>query len=127
MCLSLNEKYKLKIAKKDIICYKLVDCIDGEYLTIFQKSPVVIGETYNSELYVEINPPDTVRIGLHSIKFLKDAKLMKKFFSCRTTIIKCVIPVGSKYYSGDFIYLGDIAESMASNKITYVEEISVKN
>lgn len=89
------------------------------YKTPYQEVRVQIGKTYTSRLRVDhdFNQPGyaEVNIGLHSFANVKDC--INRAEMSDTSIIKCIIPKGSKYYEGKF----NTEQSYASNKITYVE------
>lgn len=134
MCLHIELDTKVKIANKDIVCYKVVEKIknykttSSDYLfTPYRKMEVKIGEEYETYLrsyYLEVNE------GFHSFVSLKDAIAEKKYWKYWVTheyeIVKCIIPKGAEYYKGRFTMdIGSYdevyyADSYASNKIKYV-------
>lgn len=117
MCLTLRSTFSFKrIALTDIKCYKFLDNNRGELTTPYMDSPVEIGEEYKSELYK--NGFNGVEIGLHSFATYEDAR--KKGGYCGYhTIVECVIPRGSRYYSGTF----SVYKSYASNKLKYIKKL----
>ena len=120
MCLRIVKDEKPRIAKKDILCYKVISsCGDGTYQTYYQLTDVVIGETYKSKVIVRPNGT-TIGVGLHSYS---NKKALFQFnydlLSDPIRGVKCIIPKGSTYYVGDFC--GD--RSYASDQLTYVKII----
>lgn len=135
MCLDLAKNYRKRTAEADIRCYKHICIGRNGLVSSYQKSPVVIGETYSSDLkivkglrlYSSSDVGDFITDGLHSFKSLKaainDAKLCG-IFDCLGDyddykIVECLIPVGSCYYRGRF---GDRI-AFASDKLTYVRVV----
>ena len=112
MCFRLTKKQRIKIAKEDIICYKIVD----KYLkSIFQGFQYKLGETYSiSEFpaYTQLNVRDVLLIyeGFHS--YINDPCAL-----IGTLRIKCVIPKGSKYH------VNKEEDVYVSNSIKIVEVI----
>lgn len=81
------------------------------YSTRFQDFPVMIGETYTSELIRSLD--NTVSIGLHSFVDFDLAAENNDYI-----IAECIIPKGSKYYIGDF---EGVKDSIASDTLKYVK------
>lgn len=122
MCLNFISKEKT--AKKDITVYKVLrfDDDSDSLVTYYQHQPVKIGETYSSKILVEIDDPyEYIEIGLHSFTKLKDLKTFCDLQSFNSIPVKCVIPAGSKYYTGKFYTFLDEYDSIVSDKLTYVE------
>jgi len=123
MCLeNLTTKEPL-IAKKDIVVYKYIIKVNQAYLTYYRHKIIKIGKTYRSKL-IKIQLLFTkglINEGLHSMKYKKDACYMAK--DKLVTLVKCVIPKGSKYYEGSFNFRGESYKSLASNKLKYLEII----
>jgi len=80
------------------------------YRTVYRNFCVVIGKTYKSKLEKVGNK---IEKGLHSY-----AEIPGKSFNEK--IVKCIIPKGSKYYTGTF----NDKVSYASDKLKYIEIIS---
>lgn len=117
MCLELKNAYVWpRIALWDIVCFKRVIKTDNfgtlKYYTPYQKEAVEIGSTYKSKIRKD---GSLIDVGLHSYVTQKDAIAN----SWGNPIVKCIIPRGSIYYKGRFLY----EPCYASNKITYVEFI----
>jgi hypothetical protein len=89
------------------------EVLSGGLVTPYRNYPVVIGETYQSDLVVvdDRGIGNEVEVGLHSFKHESDCK---KF---DLVLVKCIIPKGSEYYEGFF----KDYESYASNQLKYVE------
>jgi hypothetical protein len=107
---------KLYINHKNII-------ITG-YVTPYRHVNVEIGKTYTAKI-----SPKNERIeeGLHSFVNKRDCIISSKKDS---VIVKCIIPKGSKYYSGDFVILGKkfyrTCDSIASEALKYVKIVPIE-
>lgn len=145
MCLIIESNQRVKIAKKDIICYKVVLEESSEILVSpYQQRMVHIGEKMFSGMSFRttIQKRKLVKMveqGFHSFVHLKDAKVEREDFifagGYDVHIYKCVIPEGAKYYKGIFLSLPTFhrasspeiiaieAESYASTQIIYKERI----
>lgn len=86
-------------------------------LTPYRKAIVKIGETYTSKLEKESN---TISRGLHTFKYECNAVDDARVRVFHATIVKCIIPKGAVYYTGQF---GGCV-SYASNKLKYVEQVN---
>lgn len=117
MCLTIKKGSRKLIAKKDITVYKLVEKFNDGYRTVYQKEPVKIGETYKSKLE-KSRVINSVYIGLHSMADFDGADYISSL-GVNRLIVECVIPKGSKYYSGTFCG----RDSFASDTITYIKII----
>lgn len=126
MCLTIKSDYgKHDVAESDIIVYKLVESFKNEpnkkgYYTPFRGFEVTIGESYSSELDVIDNK---VGVGLHSFGDLNSCIQLARLYAEPSNpqhIVKCVIPVGSKYYKGCFDYFNNC---YASDHIKYIEVV----
>lgn len=110
--------YILDTAVEEI---SVVGAVNGKFvkqiITPFQGAIVEVGNTYESELRVDVYYDNyEINKGLHSFEFLNDCQFYSKD-ACNKHVVKCVIPKGSEFYKGSFSgYSG-----YASNKITYVE------
>ena len=123
MCLVLeNKNSQPQVAEADIICYKvLVKHQDGLF-TLYTKTPVSVGSTYESEFsFTEWGDIDC---GLHSFGRLIQANDFIDIWLTPSTVeyvlCKCCIPKGSRYYQGSFC--GCL--SYASDKLSYLEIIN---
>lgn len=106
MCLINAE---LKIAEKDIICYKVYVSINGNLLSPYrrEKAPEkgIIATTYLGTIIPLIgnyNTPNMVREGFHSFANVSDAINAASIWEDDTVIVKCTIPKLSRYYEGVF-------------------------
>ena len=132
MCLYIKKNAKVKTAKKDIVCYKVVEKkAKYGYVTPFFNMPISIGEEYGD---VSLEKKDNlygivIEEGYHSLKTFEDAAefvavLMLVHPFCSFTIVKCVIPKGAKYYDGrTTIKFGEQHNGYASDRIRYVEAV----
>ena len=125
MCLDLKDKAKLKIAKKDIVCYKHLIQLDGTYRTPYQNAVVSVNQLLKSKLVVNSDSKfyKFIDVGFHLFKrkgdAMNDAIIVESAY-----IARCIIPKGAEYYVGKFCG----RKSYASNQIKYlsVKEITEK-
>lgn len=130
MCLQTTQKDPL-IAKRDIICYKLVEksIETDKYRSFYLYSPVELNTYYYSKLINEYacSYYNKINFGLHSFtskkQAIKYAKRASLFPNNMGEIIKCIIPAGSEYYKGK---TDNNFSSYASNAIYYTNEIIYK-
>jgi hypothetical protein len=121
MCLIKSSE--LKKTETDIICYKIIDKIDGKYFTHYQRAEVEIGKTYHSILN-RLDSQNIIHKGLHSFKNLEDAKKLASFIvNKETTIVKCIIPIDSMYSEGVFRTFDNVYTSYASDTLIYVKKL----
>lgn len=114
MCLTLNSDSEIKIAEKDIICYKIL----REDSEVYAISPYfdfeyIVGATYKINKKLKIRFGDNyegddskfVEEGFHSFERLQSAMdflySRRKFFS-RCRVYECVIPKGATVIYGRF-------------------------
>lgn len=118
MCLHTKQK-KVKIAKKDITCYKVINPdMTSWFHTEFKWE---LGKLYETEM--DFCPVyKTVSQAFHSYKTLQD--LMHGYFQSLSPcmMVKCTIPKGSEYYLGR----QDEMDGYASNKLIVNEILDVK-
>lgn len=118
MCLYTKQK-KVKIAKKDITCYKLINPnMTSWFHTEFKWE---LNKLYETEM--DFCPVyKTVSQAFHSYKTLQD--LMYGYFQSLSPcmMVKCAIPKGSEYYLGR---QGEM-DGYASNKLIANEILDVK-
>lgn len=119
MCLIVKNNQRILTAKKDIICYKLVEDLEdnGDLRTPFQYRSIVLGETYTSNIVRTYD--GSIEKAIHSYVKLKDAKEYLLYWVATAHVVKCIIPKGSKYIRG--IFGSD--KSIASDTIVYTKEI----
>lgn len=122
MCLTIDQRAKLEITDKDIVCYKIIQKPSRyrNYRTFFRNMTIKLGETYTSSIVRSFDWQglDCIENGLHSFAEMQD--IFKDFprdtpFDNRTYIVKCTIPKGSYYYKGEFRNIS----SYASDKLRY--------
>lgn len=118
MCLHTKQK-EVKIAKKDITCYKVMNPnMTSWFHTEFKWK---LGKLYETEM--DFCPVyKTVSQAFHSYKTLQD--LMYGYFQSLSPcmMVKCTIPKGSEYYSGK---QGEM-DGYASNQLIVNEILDVK-
>lgn len=138
MCLLLKGKEEPMIAPADIECYKIVDLYeDGTYHSHRQTKFVwELGKTLKSELIMEEEEPFLPHVflphvskGFHSYKNLKDALSILRGTAVKfkeLALVKCIIPQGSRYYTGrvNNIYFG--RGGYASDALKIVEVLETK-
>lgn len=131
MCLEV--KSSVKIAEEDIVCYKHVLAVvpfnnteKMRFYTLYQHTPVSIGETYTLEGKLEdcfycgsksVTSHLKVcvsRGAFHSYSFVSD--IAELVTNKGEAIIECTIPKGTEYVEGEFCG----RKSYASKAITYV-------
>lgn len=117
MCLIISKVYHKKdnnrnvkcfVAKEDILVYKCLDYINGEYCTSFQYMPIIF--TKGKYAYNKVNMPkskcywnDTIGVGIHAYSTRgKAIELSKSFYwNNGTSMHYAVIPKGSNFYIGN--------------------------
>ena len=104
MCLVANNNIPYT-AEHDITCYKIYVYVNGKYVSPYQKCDMPsINELVTTEL--QRSGDFYIEKGFHSFACLEDAEIIADQFITRcnytTCIAKCIIPKGSKYYSGKF-------------------------
>lgn len=142
MCLYVNNK-KVRVAKKDIVCYKIVIKERKKWIyRIFHKptyrAPFYFNYIYQlkklndlgKSLYVAISPEElcgVVHEGFHSFVDIQDAKRMLSESCYRYnkgwTIVQCVIPKGAEYVKGTIDLSENSPASYVSDEIICVKEV----
>lgn len=147
MCIYLTKKNSTpKVARKDIVCYKLVEDVRayGRYSKIaytpFMGYCVSLGETYDAmgqrAIYEFDEYDDTPHGcythyfsegGIHTFKTLEGVEKFCGVYSntyglgINCQVVKCIIPKGTEYFSG--VFEGTRIPCYASSSLTYTEEI----
>lgn len=128
MCLYTSQTKSL-IAKKDITCYKVVYPYeaDRQFRSEFRFFEYKIGRTYRLRMGVRQWLPNDggyLYSGFHSFTTLKNALEHGDKYM---VLLKCVIPKGARYYTGEFVrgfcnaqYTGGIGTQYCSNQIRVV-------
>ena len=101
MCLKNAE---LRVAEKDIICYKVYVVVNKDLLSPYrrEKAPKE-GIIAKTRLGTIESPDNVVYEGFHSFATLSDAVDESFIWENETTVIvKCIIPKLSRYYKGTF-------------------------
>lgn len=106
MCLEIKQNTQLKIAQKDIECYKTVIYKDGCLLSLWRdfcyarEDKFPTQEKYTEGWFVE-SCRDFVHTGFHTFQNMKRAMHDLEFTeNIRFVYMRCVIPAGAKYYEG---------------------------
>lgn len=137
MCL-VCEKYNYRNARRDIVCYKVMDkivwnCDNVKYRTPYQfmrvEDDIIEGKRlFEAEGKCKImrneDLPDMLFIEngyIHTFKNLKDAMMYAKFSTGRC-IFECIIPKGVGYLSGKNGLINS-EDSYASKSIRFIREI----
>ena len=121
MCLKLKRGAKKKVAKEDIVVYKhLMDLMDGRYATPYQHDPVEIPSTVKSRVLERLD--NEIYEGIHSFADYESAYSdmedeWHNYSEPKRSLVKCIIPKGTKYYKGKF----EGMPAYASKKLKYVE------
>lgn len=122
MCLR-TEQRKPQIADKDIICYKI---IHKDMTSLFHKEfKWEFGKVYHTEMITTRSSffmNTMVEQGFHSYATLKATREGYYSSSEPCIAVKCTIPQGSEYYTGNH----GVRDGYASDKIILNEIISPK-
>jgi hypothetical protein len=117
MCFIIDDEHpKIKIAKKDIICYKRFNATDSVkeiFISTYQNCRYYIGEIKESEII--FSGFHIIDIGLHSYSTLETAK--EKKWNKSEFLAKCIIPKDSKYYYNSYDH------EYVSNQLKVIEKI----
>jgi len=150
MCFELNAKSKELIAKRDIVCYKLlVERQDGTITSPFLQTDYKLNylhyadselqDKFKFEVYKSPYNSDhlgSIAQGLHTYRRFKSGYEDYKYenhlrydipMSKRFVHIKCVIPKGAKYYKNKTEYVSDrlfVKEECSHNSlVTFLKYI----
>ena len=125
MCLLVNTEYK--IAKEDIICYKVLykshydQSLHSPYFAFkweLNKLTKAKGKPYIRT--IEGQKKKKIMKGyFHTFKTIKSAKNLKRRLYYGQFIYKCIIPKGTKYWEGTF----NDCKGFASKNLIIKEEI----
>lgn len=111
------------IAKKDIVCYKVMFPIsEKEVRSPYMLSVYTLGQRYSRPFAIKLSRPrranDEISIGYHSYSTI-DRALLETYYSNGTyCITKCIIPKGSTYFVDPY------NKEYVSNSITIKENIT---
>jgi hypothetical protein len=137
MCLYLTEKSGIKVAKEDIICYKVMEKW-GEILTSpYQNMRYKCGTMRVSETPITVKHifaiGPCVEEGFHSVSNEQEAERLKSGLQTYATllnlinykyvVVKCLIPAGTSYAVGVFNDFGEHFNSICSERIIVLEEV----
>lgn len=150
MCLIIETNQKAKVAKEDIVCFKVaIELEGGTLISPYAEHEFELYQMYESDLEIDSFNKHQVLKGFHSFSNLYDAVVEAETWidalesdSNKVYIFKCIIPKGSKYYPGTFIITVDMlnenkrikystmldclrqSKSYASKRIKYLEKIT---
>ena len=121
-----NRNVKCFVAKEDILVYKCLDCIDGEYSTPFQYMPIIFERgkyVYNKirisqKIGCGIRESALISKGIHAYSTRgKAISLIRDFRKTNgTSMHYAVIPKGSNFY------IGKNDDVVSNNLIVYREK-----
>ena len=135
MCLTLTEKTGIKVAKEDIICYKVMEKRDKTLISPYMNMHYDCGTTYMSENPIKVKHGllgAYIEEGFHSVSNEQEAERLKSilqtcatlyYFDTQYVVVKCLIPTGTRYAVGFFSDFGENLNSFCSERIIAVEEV----
>lgn len=127
MCLTVKEP--LKIASKDIVCYKImkiwiynpVSCL----VSFFRGSTYLLNTLYTEKRFgLKKKLFSSVHYGLHSYATAKIAKESLEEGNYRSVLVKCIIPKGAYYYVGNE---GDYCSNQLKTLYIPANEFTTRN
>lgn len=134
MCLYIGENQP-KIAKRSIVCYKVVRAYNGLYYTSLMNYPITSYYNIKGYKFVDVNSDwilnyvfnsygeqVILRGVIHTFQNLADAK-SECDVKFHEHIFKCVIPKGTEYIKGDSLCSFNRIKSYGSKSIRFVEKI----
>lgn len=136
MCLYLTEKSGIKVAKEDIICYKVMEKRNKTLISPYQYMRYECGTMRVSETPITVKHGFVmgpyVEEGFHSVSNEKEAKRLKSDLQtyiwlynsdAQYVVVKCLIPAGTRYAVGFFSDFGKSFDSLCSEQIIVLEEV----
>lgn len=135
MCLILTEKAGIKVAKENIICYKVMEKRDKNLISPYQSMHYKCGTMRVSETPIKLKHGPLgayIEKGFHSISNEQEAKRLKSalqtsamlyYFDAQYVVVKCLIPTGTRYAVGFFSWMGESFNSICSERIIVLEEV----
>ena len=118
MCLEVNRlrhlRLKPKVAKKDIVCYKVIKYGKTGFFTPFMGMPVDVHECHKKREglidplckfqeypYPKTNLGHFINHGIHSWRNVNDAMLNRcSSDEVPSLVLRCIIPKGTRYWIG---------------------------
>jgi len=94
---------KVKIAKKDIICWKVMLKAKGYYVSFVRYKKYIRNERYNVKFRIknmDREPFSEINIGFHSYKEIPA-------HSKWSTLVRCIIPKGTRYFENDMYFISE--------------------
>lgn len=136
MCLYLTEKSGIKVAKEDIICYKVMEKWGEILASPYQNMRYKCGIMRVSETPITVKHifaiGSCIEEGFHSVSNEQEAERLKSVLQTYATlynydtqyvVIKCLIPTGTRYAVGFFSDFGESFDSLCSERIIALEEV----
>ena len=133
MCLTLTEKSGIKVAKEDIICYKVMNKLNNILLSPYQNMQYKCGIMYVSKNSITVKHifaiGACVEEGFHSVSNEQEAERLKSALQtfamlCNVdtqyVVVKCLIPAGTRYAVGFFSERGESFDSLCSEQIKII-------
>lgn len=145
MCLILFDT-EIKVAKEDIICYKVMEKRDDDLISPYQNMRYEYGRAYVTETPIIVKYGIATRgyieEGFHSFLKKEDAQYFASNLQTwlylpvkprnhqvgmecnpKVVIVKCLIPAGTRYAAGFFCEFGKSFDSFCSERIIVLEEV----
>jgi hypothetical protein len=137
MCLALLDT-EIRIAKEDIICYKVMEKRGETLISLYQNMRYECGKMYVSETPMTVKyglvPGAYIEEGFHSVSNEKEAERLKSALQTyiwlynnldthKYVVVKCLIPSGTRYAAGFFSDFGKSFDSFCSERIIAMEEV----
>ena len=143
MCLVAKNNNCFRIARKDIVCYKVIAIYtakgnyakaignDKKYLTPYRKVEIPWEIIIGAEPMKAFGKCTTIRSGteciidsgyIHTFAEYPKQWLVNINDSHPYHVFKCIIPKGTRYVKGTF-YGSTLSESYASKQIVFIEEV----
>ena len=119
-----------KIANKDLTFYKVVKMIGIGYFTPFYSTPIQLNIPYKNNLPIDIIESSSLCYDItsgvfHLCETYKSAEILKnKQYSLHGQcykVLKAIVPKGTKYYEGFFLFFGDSYPSIGTECVIYKE------
>ena len=112
MCFrKLRIKDTLKVAKNDIVCYKILRSVDTDLRSPFQRKFKWDNRRVKTSYLDITNSKKTISDGFHSFIEIKNASYYRRqFYSLKVPecqVYKFIIPKGSKYYQNKSQYVSN--------------------
>ena len=127
MCLHLKDfGEEAKIAEENIVCYKSVFKNNATHFSsLYMHMHIKLGNHYvDSDPYHLEYTGGIDRGYYHTFETFEDAKKLSEGYN--GTVLKAIIPKGTRYYKGICESRMHFVPGYASKEIKYIEEIPIK-